>query len=230
MTWLQLSSVSELHGGEGSILGRGSFSYRGTKSRILSVGDWVEHRKWLEVLERKKILSPAWIWTADYRVCSLVTTATALSRVHCIIKDNNEMCERVKSVWFRRGTGGRLTRTWYCTFGEVPEYHEGYYLVRRAFAVRLLSFASKIREWIFVLIDILRGRTIKFANSPPFACRGSTGQKPSSALMTLTYQSFTAVFLLIYGSLFLSGFYYCLRVFWCAAARMSELELQQRRF
>jgi len=34
---------------------------------------------------------------------------------------------------------------------------------------------------------------------------------------------------LIYGSLFLSGIYYCLRVFWCAAARMSELELEQRK-
>jgi len=51
--------------------------------------------------------------------------------------------------------------------------------------------------------------------------------------MTLTYQRFTAVLLLlllllIYGSLFLSDIYYCLRVFWCAAARMSELELEQR--
>jgi len=46
--------------------------------------------------------------------------------------------------------------------------------------------------------------------------------------MTLTYQRFTAVLLLIYDSLFLSGIYYCLRVFWCAAARMSELELEQR--
>jgi len=43
--------------------------------------------------------------------------------------------------------------------------------------------------------------------------------------MILTYQRFTAV-LLIYGSLFLSGIYYCLRVFRCAAARMSELELR----
>ena len=34
--------------------------------------------------------------------------------------------------------------------------------------------------------------------------------------------------LLIYGSLFLNGIYYCLLVFWCAAARMSELELEQR--
>ena len=33
---------------------------------------------------------------------------------------------------------------------------------------------------------------------------------------------------MIYGSLFLSGIYYCLHVFWCAAARMSELELEQR--
>ena len=30
-------------------------------------------------------------------------------------------------------------------------------------------------------------------------------------------------------SLFPSGIYCCLRVFWCAAARMSELELEQRK-
>jgi len=46
--------------------------------------------------------------------------------------------------------------------------------------------------------------------------------------MTLTYQRFTTVLLLIYGSLFLSGIYYCLRVFWCVTARMSEHELEQR--
>ena len=67
----------------------------------------------------------------------------------------------------------------------------------------------------------LCGCTIKFTNLPPCACCGSTG------LMTLTYQRFTdmllLLLLLIYGSLFLSGIYYCLHVFWCAAARMSEL-------
>ena len=46
--------------------------------------------------------------------------------------------------------------------------------------------------------------------------------------MTLTYQYFTAVLFLINGSLFLSGIYYHLRVFCCAATRMSELELEQR--
>ena len=46
--------------------------------------------------------------------------------------------------------------------------------------------------------------------------------------MMLTYQRFTPVLLLIYGSLFLSGIYYCLRVFWCAAARMSEFQLEQQ--
>jgi len=46
--------------------------------------------------------------------------------------------------------------------------------------------------------------------------------------MTLTYQRFTAVLLLIYGSLYLSVIYYCPRVSWCVAARMSELELEQR--
>jgi len=45
--------------------------------------------------------------------------------------------------------------------------------------------------------------------------------------MTLTYQCFTVLLLLIYGSPFLSGIYYCLRALWCAATRMSELELQQ---
>jgi hypothetical protein len=52
-----------------------------------------------------------------------------------------------------------------------------------------------------------------------------SGQKPQYGLMTLAYQRFTAVLLLIYGSLFLSGVYYCLSV-WCAVARMSELELE----
>jgi len=48
--------------------------------------------------------------------------------------------------------------------------------------------------------------------------------------MPLTYQLFTDVLSLIYGSLFLSGIYYCLPTFWYAAARMSALELEQRRF
>jgi hypothetical protein len=39
----------------------------------------------------------------------------------------------------------------------------------------------------------------------------------------MAYQRFTAVLLLIYGSLFLSGVYYCLSMFWCTNARMSEL-------
>jgi len=46
----------------------------------------------------------------------------------------------------------------------------------------------------------------------------------------MTYQHFTAMLLLMYGNLFLSGIYYCLRVFWCATVRMSELELGQRTF
>jgi hypothetical protein len=42
--------------------------------------------------------------------------------------------------------------------------------------------------------------------------------------MTLAYQRFTAVLLLlIYDSLFLSGVRYCLSVFWCAVMRMLEL-------
>ena len=45
--------------------------------------------------------------------------------------------------------------------------------------------------------------------------------------MTLTYQRFT-VALLMYGSLLRSGIYYLLRGFWCAAARISELKLEQR--
>jgi hypothetical protein len=68
-----------------------------------------------------------------------------------------------------------------------------------------------------------RGLTLKLTNSPPCACRGSSGHKPQYDLMTFVYQHFTAV-LLIYGSLFLSGVYYCLSVFWCAIARMSEIE------
>jgi hypothetical protein len=41
--------------------------------------------------------------------------------------------------------------------------------------------------------------------------------------MTLAYQRFTSVLLLIYGSFLLGGIYYCLSVFWCAVTRISEL-------
>jgi len=58
-----------------------------------------------------------------------------------------------------------------------------------------------------ITINDIRGRTIKFANSPPCACRCSTGKKRKYGLMTLSYQRFTALLLLIYGSLFLSGIY-----------------------
>jgi len=40
--------------------------------------------------------------------------------------------------------------------------------------------------------------------------------------------AFHSCVVVIYSSLFLGGIYYCVRVFWCAAARMSELELEQR--
>jgi hypothetical protein len=56
-----------------------------------------------------------------------------------------------------------------------------------------------------------------FVNSLPCACRGNSGQKPQYGLMALAYQRFIAMFLLIYGSLFLSGVYYCLSVSWCLA-------------
>jgi hypothetical protein len=54
-------------------------------------------------------------------------------------------------------------------------------------------------------------------------CCGSSGQNPQYGLMTLAYQRFTVMLLLIHGNLFLSGGYYCLSVFWCAVMRMSEL-------
>jgi hypothetical protein len=66
---------------------------------------------------------------------------------------------------------------------------------------------------------IIQGLTIKFANSPPCDFRGSSGQKHQFGFMTSECQSFTAMLLLIYGSLFLSGVYYCLSVFLCLASR-----------
>jgi hypothetical protein len=78
------------------------------------------------------------------------------------------------------------------------------------------------------VISHIRGLTIKFANSPPCTCCGSSGHKLQYGLITLAYQCFTAMLLLIYGSLFLSGVYYYLSVFWCPVTRMSEFELEQR--
>jgi hypothetical protein len=47
--------------------------------------------------------------------------------------------------------------------------------------------------------------------------------EPQYGLMTLVYKRFTAVLLLFCGSLFLNGIYYCLSVFFCTIARMSQL-------
>ena len=45
-------------------------------------------------------------------------------------------------------------------------------------ARELISCASPAAKTRVLSFDRIRGRTIKFANSPPCACRGSTGQKP----------------------------------------------------
>jgi hypothetical protein len=64
------------------------------------------------------------------------------------------------------------------------------------------------------LFTYIRGLTIKLANSPPCAFRVSNEQKPQYGLMTLAYQHFTAVLLLIYSSLFLSDVFYSLKREW----------------
>jgi hypothetical protein len=87
-------------------------------------------------------------------------------------------------------------------------------LCQRTFSsvFRAVFYTVKLHSLPYSVLGIC-GWTIKFAKSPPCACRGSTGQKPYYGLMRLTYQRFTAVLLLIYGNFFLSGIYYCLRVF-----------------
>jgi hypothetical protein len=46
-------------------------------------------------------------------------------------------------------------------------------------------------------------------------------QKPQYRLMTLAYRRFKVVLLLIYGSLYLRGVYYCLSVFCCSVTKNS---------
>jgi hypothetical protein len=50
-------------------------------------------------------------------------------------------------------------------------------------------------------ITNIRGLTINFVNSPQCACHGNNGQKLQCGLLTLVYQRFTAVLLLIYSGL-----------------------------
>jgi hypothetical protein len=68
-------------------------------------------------------------------------------------------------------------------------------------ALQLSSIRGQNRRFSNKIVLNVRELTIKFANSPPRACRGSSGQKPQYGLMTLAYQRFTAVLLLIYVSL-----------------------------
>jgi hypothetical protein len=64
-----------------------------------------------------------------------------------------------------------------------------------------ILFPASLVYFLMESISDVRGLTIKSGNSPPCACRASSGQKPHYGLMTLAYQRFTAVLLLIYGCL-----------------------------
>jgi hypothetical protein len=101
------------------------------------------------------------------------------------------------------------------------------YTFRKYFTRFYIEYAYLVNILYVLFTVYIRGLT-KFANSPPCDCRGSRGQKPQCGLMMLAYQRFTDVLLLIYGSLFLSSVYYCLSVFWCAVARISNSGSQIR--
>jgi hypothetical protein len=106
--------------------------------------------------------------------------------------------------------------------GDVQHIQKYFYLellisdsiYRPSFLKTPLSFGN----WFDFHLQIIRGMTIKFANSPPCAWRGSSGQKPQYGLMMMSHQHFTVVLLLTYGSVFLSGVYHCLSVFRCFAS------------
>jgi hypothetical protein len=125
---------------------------------------------------------------------------------------------------------GGLTTTGHCLLLGVTQVHT-HSLTDPNLDKHSDSLTSLV-QWsskLLLALASIQGLTIKFVNLPPCACRDSSGQKSQYGLMTLAYQHFTAVLLLLlmYNSLFLSGFYYCLSMFWCANARMSELELEQ---
>ena len=80
-----------------------------------------------------------------------------------------------------------------------------------------------MQKWVY---SFIRGRTIKFANSP--LCL--PWQHWTKALVWFDDIDISAFHSCVVVDLWqsLSGICYCLCVFWCAAARMSELELEQR--
>jgi hypothetical protein len=90
----------------------------------------------------------------------------------------------------------------------------------------LFLHSHSLTKSVKFVTSAIRGLT-KSENLPPCACCDGSGQKPQYGLKTLAYQCFIAVLLLIYSNLFLSAVYYCLIVFWCTIARMSELDLEQ---
>lgn len=58
-------------------------------------------------------------------------------------------------VWFRRGTGGRLTRTWLYISGKFLNTLKAIILSEEPLLYDLCHLRGKIWEWIFVVIDIV---------------------------------------------------------------------------
>jgi hypothetical protein len=71
----------------------------------------------------------------------------------------------------------------------------------------------EVLHWDGLSCQNIRGLTIKFANSPECACRGSSWQKPQYGLMALAYAFHSCVVVNLWQSL-LSDVYYCLSMFW----------------
>jgi hypothetical protein len=114
-------------------------------------------------------------------------------------------------------TGGCEDRTWVLEAEESPMS----VAIAREWLVKTLQVGEDLACSDLLSVEFsdsavitcnseqcVRGLTIKFANSTPCACLGSSGQKPQYGFM-MAYQHFAAVLLLIYGNLLLS-------VFWCA--------------
>jgi hypothetical protein len=130
------------------------------------------------------------------------------------IKGRNRLCERprkVKNKLFKKPESGVASKDKACAIertvfvGKLPgELRHSFSPVFTGFMLGVLFFpecgddmflrnvglsaiytALQSRRQGFVPV---RGMTIKFANSPPCACRGSSGQKPQYGLMTMAYQ------------------------------------------
>jgi len=109
--------------------------------------------------------------------------------------------EKMRKIWYSWADHRQQSNMAHALCMLDKKVYKHTLIISNIYCFSTAAMVTRTRLNVTIYVHYIRVKTIKFLNSPPCVCRGSTGQKPWYGLMTLTYQRFTAVFCYLWRSL-----------------------------